>query len=170
MVTLGRLELPTRSLGNCCSIHLSYRATFPEFTLALLVFGAAVMHPRHENENAARKRRFHKCVFSALQRGLDLESPRFQQRFRNVFGIPIPAGPLAQPRGSNVLIRCKLVLFDHLLKRGHGRDHRSDGLRLAPVWISTTLCHLVSVSLGRIKVPAQACSGVRRGDNPTLLL
>src|SRR6185312_12445629 len=43
MVTLGRLELPTRSLGNCCSIHLSYRATFPEFTLALLVFGAAVM-------------------------------------------------------------------------------------------------------------------------------
>jgi hypothetical protein len=24
MVGLGRLELPTRSLGNCCSIHLSY--------------------------------------------------------------------------------------------------------------------------------------------------
>ena len=21
---LGRVELPTRSLGNCCSIHLSY--------------------------------------------------------------------------------------------------------------------------------------------------
>jgi hypothetical protein len=28
MVTPGRLELPTRSLGNCCSIHLSYGATF----------------------------------------------------------------------------------------------------------------------------------------------
>jgi hypothetical protein len=27
MVTPGRLELPTRSLGNCCSIHLSYGAT-----------------------------------------------------------------------------------------------------------------------------------------------
>ena len=26
MVTPGRLELPTRSLGNCCSIHLSYGA------------------------------------------------------------------------------------------------------------------------------------------------
>jgi hypothetical protein len=28
MVTPGRLELPTRSLGNCCSIHLSYGAIF----------------------------------------------------------------------------------------------------------------------------------------------
>ena len=27
MVTPGRFELPTRSLGNCCSIHLSYGAT-----------------------------------------------------------------------------------------------------------------------------------------------
>jgi hypothetical protein len=27
LVTPGRLELPTRSLGNCCSIHLSYGAT-----------------------------------------------------------------------------------------------------------------------------------------------
>src|ERR1035437_4961647 len=27
MVTPGRLELPTRSSGNCCSIHLSYGAT-----------------------------------------------------------------------------------------------------------------------------------------------
>jgi hypothetical protein len=24
MVGLGRVELPTSSLGNCCSIHLSY--------------------------------------------------------------------------------------------------------------------------------------------------
>ena len=27
VVTPGRLELPTNSLGNCCSIHLSYGAT-----------------------------------------------------------------------------------------------------------------------------------------------
>jgi hypothetical protein len=26
VVTPGRLELPTNSLGNCCSIHLSYGA------------------------------------------------------------------------------------------------------------------------------------------------
>jgi hypothetical protein len=28
VVTPGRLELPTNSLGNCCSIHLSYGAAF----------------------------------------------------------------------------------------------------------------------------------------------
>src|ERR1700678_1600230 len=28
MVTLGRFELPTSGLGNRCSIHLRYRATF----------------------------------------------------------------------------------------------------------------------------------------------
>ena len=33
MVTPGRLELPTRSLGNCCSIHLSYGATIRINTL-----------------------------------------------------------------------------------------------------------------------------------------
>ena len=35
VVTPGRLELPTRSLGNCCSIHLSYGATFRINTLPL---------------------------------------------------------------------------------------------------------------------------------------
>jgi hypothetical protein len=28
----GRVELPTRSLGNCCSIHLSYGALAHQFT------------------------------------------------------------------------------------------------------------------------------------------
>jgi pantetheine-phosphate adenylyltransferase len=32
-VTPGRFELPTRSLGNCCSIHLSYGATATYFNL-----------------------------------------------------------------------------------------------------------------------------------------
>ena len=27
----GRVELPTRSLGNCCSIHLSYGARIPVY-------------------------------------------------------------------------------------------------------------------------------------------
>lgn len=35
MVTPGRFELPTRSLGNCCSIHLSYGATFIRTTCRL---------------------------------------------------------------------------------------------------------------------------------------
>jgi hypothetical protein len=33
-VTPGRLELPTNSLGNCCSIHLSYGATLLSYTYA----------------------------------------------------------------------------------------------------------------------------------------
>src|SRR5579872_5208510 len=32
VVTPGRFELPTRSLGNCCSIHLSYGATLESLT------------------------------------------------------------------------------------------------------------------------------------------
>ena len=35
VVTPGRLELPTRSLGNCCSIHLSYGATFGRLVAAV---------------------------------------------------------------------------------------------------------------------------------------
>ena len=31
MVPLGRLERPTRGLGNRCSIHLSYRGTLNHF-------------------------------------------------------------------------------------------------------------------------------------------
>jgi hypothetical protein len=34
MVTPGRFELPTNSLGNCCSIHLSYGATLLSYTYA----------------------------------------------------------------------------------------------------------------------------------------
>jgi hypothetical protein len=31
MVGLGRVELPTSSLGNCCSIHLSYSPTLIDY-------------------------------------------------------------------------------------------------------------------------------------------
>src|SRR5208283_3313027 len=42
MVTPGRLELPTRSLGNCCSIHLSYGATrFAGQVATLILLGFA---------------------------------------------------------------------------------------------------------------------------------
>ena len=33
LVGLGRVELPTRSLGNCCSIHLSYSPVSPSVYL-----------------------------------------------------------------------------------------------------------------------------------------
>ena len=41
MVTPGRLELPTRSLGNCCSIHLSYGATSDNH-LFIILYGIPV--------------------------------------------------------------------------------------------------------------------------------
>ena len=37
VVTPGRLELPTRSLGNCCSIHLSYGAIFRINNLQMII-------------------------------------------------------------------------------------------------------------------------------------
>ena len=33
MEALGRVELPTNSLGNCCSIHLSYRAVSSDYRM-----------------------------------------------------------------------------------------------------------------------------------------
>jgi hypothetical protein len=35
LVGLGRVELPTRSLGNCCSIHLSYSPTTIEYYFSI---------------------------------------------------------------------------------------------------------------------------------------
>jgi hypothetical protein len=35
MEALGRVELPTNSLGNCCSIHLSYRAARSNISILL---------------------------------------------------------------------------------------------------------------------------------------
>ena len=39
---LGRVELPTRSLGNCCSIHLSYS---PGLAIWLILSGFATTGP-----------------------------------------------------------------------------------------------------------------------------
>ena len=39
MVGLGRVELPTRSLGNCCSIRLSYSPTSNDSIKSLLALG-----------------------------------------------------------------------------------------------------------------------------------
>jgi hypothetical protein len=49
LVGLGRVELPTRSLGNCCSIHLSYSPIVgmiisgenPPFTCSMLLVNEA---------------------------------------------------------------------------------------------------------------------------------
>ncbi len=42
MEALGRFELPTRGLGNRCSIHLSYRAVLLMRSLSLAVLGIGI--------------------------------------------------------------------------------------------------------------------------------
>ena len=44
MVGLGRVELPTRSLGNCCSIHLSYSPTLKDYYVS-----SPIENPQHCN-------------------------------------------------------------------------------------------------------------------------
>src|SRR5271165_2053153 len=76
-----------------------------------------------------------------LERGFDFKAPGFQQRFRNVLGVPVTASPFTKPGGTDVLIRCQFELLDNLLEGGDSGHNGPDGLRLAPVWITTTLCH-----------------------------
>jgi hypothetical protein len=76
-----------------------------------------------------------------LERGLDLESPGFEQRLRDVFRVLIATGPLAQARRAQVLVGRQLVFAHNLLKFGNGRGNRPDRLRLTPVRISSSLGH-----------------------------
>ena len=78
-----------------------------------------------------------------LQSRLNLKSPGFQQSLRNVLRIFIPTGPLTEPGGPNVLVRCQFEFLYYLFEGCYRRDNRPNRLRLAPVRISTTLCHIV---------------------------
>jgi hypothetical protein len=81
-----------------------------------------------------------------LQRRFDLEAPSLKQRLGYILGILVPASPLPQTGRPDILIRAELELLDDLLEGGHGGHYGADGLRLAPIRISTTLCHdLVSL-------------------------
>src|SRR5271170_2399236 len=77
-----------------------------------------------------------------LQRGLNLESPRLKKRLRNVLRILVSTGPLTEPCRTNVLIGCELEFLHNLLERCYRWNNRPDWLRLAPVGITTTLCHV----------------------------
>ena len=98
-----------------------------------------------------------------LQSRLNLKAPGFKERLRNVLGILVPTGPLAQTGRPDVLIRGELELLDDLFEGGHGGDNRADGLRLAPIRISSTFCHLVLFSLERSGVWFLKCLGRRAG-------
>jgi len=79
--------------------------------------------------------------------GLDLETPSFQKGLRNVLRVLVAASPLAQSRRPDVLVRRQLELFYDLLKRCYRRNNRADWFRLAPVRVSTTLCHMLLIPL-----------------------
>src|SRR5215831_9726084 len=112
------------------------------------------------NKNATRRRRFvdrHRT--RNLQSRLDLKAPCFKERLRNVLGVFVPTGPLSESGGPDVLIRGQLELLDDLLEGGHGGDDGPDGLRLAPIRISSAFCHLVFCSSERSGIALPATSG-----------
>src|SRR5579859_664712 len=78
----------------------------------------------------------------ALQRTFNLKAPSLKQRLRNVLAVFIAPRPLPQTGGTDVLIRRQLKLLDRLFKRCHHWDHRPDRLRLAPVRIAASPCHI----------------------------
>src|ERR1700722_8656711 len=98
-----------------------------------------------------------------LQRGFDLKAPRFEQRFRNILRILIPARPLPQAGGANVLIWRQFVFLDNLFKRSNRRHNRTDWLGFTPVWISAAFCHEFAVPL-----LARMCAGSLRDCAITL--
>jgi integrase-like protein len=73
VVTPGRFELPTRSLGNCCSIHLSYGATFKISELETPLFTTG--HFRSQCYNSASQT----AQRSEGRHELKQAKPRYQQ-------------------------------------------------------------------------------------------
>jgi hypothetical protein len=78
---------------------------------------------------------------AVLQGGLDLEAPCFQKRLGDILGILVAAGPLAQARRPQILVRRELIFAYNLFEFGDGWGDRPDRLRLAPVRISASLGH-----------------------------
>ena len=86
---------------------------------------------------------------TGLEGGLDLEAPGLEESLGDVLGVLVPAGPLAEAGGADVLVGGELVLFHDLLKGGDGGDDGADGLGLAPVGIAAAFCHGLVSSLFR---------------------
>src|SRR5258707_15135520 len=76
-----------------------------------------------------------------LQGGFDFKTPSFEQGLGNVLGILVPARPLPQPRGAQVLVGGELILVHNLLEFSDCGSNRPNRFGLAPVGVSTSLCH-----------------------------
>jgi hypothetical protein len=87
---------------------------------------------------------------SLLKRRLNFKAPGFQERFRNVLGVAVAASPFPKTGGADVLIWGELEFLDDLLKRSNSGYDRADRLGLAPIWITTTLCHRFFSLFGKV--------------------
>jgi hypothetical protein len=98
-----------------------------------------------------------------LKRRFDFKTPGLQERFWNVLGVAVAASPLTKTGGADVLIWGELEFLDDLLKRSNGGYDRADRLGLAPIWITTTLCHRFFSLFGKViakpSFPAISASG-----------
>src|SRR5947209_7219524 len=79
---------------------------------------------------------------SSLQRRLDFKTPGFQQRLWNIFGVLVTPRPLTQAGRANVLVRGEFEFLHCLFKRSDDWDDRTNRLRLAPVRITASFCHI----------------------------
>src|ERR1700733_2043404 len=100
-------------------------------------------------KNAARGGVLFSAFPLGLQSGFDLKAPSLEKGFRDILRILVAASPLAQPCGTHVLIGGQFKLFHNLFERSDSRDDRAYWLRLAPVRITTSFCHLIRYPLGR---------------------
>src|SRR5665213_1163715 len=125
------------------------------------------------SKSAAQGQRFCEENQEGLQRRFDLKPPGLEQRLRDILGILVTPRPLPKTGGPDILVRGQLELLHDLLEGGYSRHNRADGLRLAPVRISTTLCHrfcvLSAVSeCGRTSLDGVGGSCLSRGINTVL--
>src|ERR1017187_4015034 len=92
-----------------------------------------------KSKRVAWRRPLKSCYGCGLQSGFDLESPGFQKRLGDVFGVLVAACPLPQTSGPQILVRGELVFVHDLFEFGDGRDNGPDRLGLAPVRVSASL-------------------------------
>src|ERR1019366_5191716 len=127
------------------------------------------------SKSAAQGQRFCEENQEGLQRRFDLKPPGLEQRLRDILGILVTPRPLPKTGGPDILVRGQLELLHNLLEGGYSRHNRADGLRLAPVRISTTLCHRFCVLSKWVNLSAhpQIADGgvqsVQRNQHPSIL-
>lgn len=96
-----------------------------------------------QKKKAAKGGHFSKqLILNSLQSTLNFKTPGFKEGFWYVLAVFISARPLAEASRPDVLIRRQLEFLDCLLKGGDNGDDWPDGLRLAPVWITASPCHI----------------------------